>query len=75
LSEGCVAGVMRRHLVDTLPSQGYTVLEKEVVPDELVEADEIFLTNAVSGVKWVSDFRNRKFGNALSAKIFQSTIQ
>jgi branched-chain amino acid aminotransferase len=75
LSEGCVAGVMRRHLVETLPEQGYNVVEKEVVPDELAEADEIFLTNAVSGVRWVSDFRNRKFGNTLSTKIFQSTIQ
>lgn len=75
LSEGCVAGVMRRHLVNTLPEQGYNVLEKEVIPDELAEADEIFLTNAVSGLRWVSDFRDRKFGNALSTKIFQSTIQ
>jgi branched-chain amino acid aminotransferase len=74
LSEGCVAGVMRSHLLTELPLQGYTVEEKTAVADDLVDADEIFLTNAISGLRWVSDFKGKKYGNTISTKIFHSTI-
>lgn len=74
LSEGCVAGVMRSHLLSRLPEQGYTVMEKETAVDDLVEADEIFLTNAVSALRWVGEFKGKKYGNAVASKIFHSTI-
>jgi branched-chain amino acid aminotransferase len=74
LSEGCVAGVMRAHLIDTLPTQGFTVNEKTAEPDDLVNADEIFLTNAISGLRWVSDFKGKKYGNTMATKIFHATI-
>ena len=74
LTDGCVAGVMRSHLLQQLPTLGYEVEEKEADPDELTQADELFLTNAVNGVRWVSDFRGKKYGNTLSSRIFHSTI-
>jgi len=74
LSEGCVAGVMRNYLLSQLPAHGYTVSEKEVFANELMDADEIFLTNAVSGLRWVGEFKGKKFGNDTSSKIFHSTI-
>jgi branched-chain amino acid aminotransferase len=74
LSEGCVAGVMRSHLLSKLPEQGYTVVEKEAHPDELLDADEVFLTNAVSGLRWVGEFKNKKYRNDVSSKIFHLTI-
>jgi branched-chain amino acid aminotransferase len=74
LSEGCVAGVMRSHLLSGLPEQGYTVTEKETTIDDLLEADEMFLTNAVSGLRWVGEFKGKKYGNAAASKIFHSTI-
>lgn len=74
LSEGCVAGVMRNHLISRLPEMGYTVTEKELHPDELLEADEVFLTNAISGLKWVGEFKNKTYANNISSKIFQHTI-
>lgn len=74
LSEGCVAGVMRNHLLSRLPEMGFTVTEKELHPDELLEADEVFLTNAISGLKWVGEFKHKKYVNNISSKIFQFTI-
>jgi branched-chain amino acid aminotransferase len=42
LSEGCVAGVMRQYIVDTL-----AVKEQPLTVTALGEADEVFLTNAI----------------------------
>jgi branched-chain amino acid aminotransferase len=69
LSEGCVAGVMRRHLLATLPGQGFEVIEKPVLPADLETADEVFLTNALRGVQWVSTFGSRSYGYHLSRQI------
>jgi branched-chain amino acid aminotransferase len=74
LSEGCVAGVMRSYLLSQLPSQGYSVIEKETTTEDLLDADEMFLTNAVSGLRWVGEFKHKKYGNTIGSKIFHSTI-
>src|SRR5215217_1346154 len=47
LSEGCVAGVMRRAVIDFLKSSGYTVHQKGITEAELLEADHVFVTNAI----------------------------
>lgn len=74
LSEGCVAGVMRNHLLSQLPEQGYNVIEKATDVDDLLNADEMFLTNAVSGLRWVGEFKGKKYDNTLGSKIFHYTI-
>lgn len=63
LTEGCVAGVTRRHLIQLLHLNGIKITEKAISILELMHADEIFLTNSVSGVKWVSACGTRKFKN------------
>ena len=74
LSEGCVAGVMRSHLLSQLPLSGYNVVEKETSVDDLLDADEMFLTNAINGLRWVGEFKGKTYGNAIATKIFHFTI-
>jgi 4-amino-4-deoxychorismate lyase len=45
-----VAGVMRRLLIDERPGIGGVIDVRDIAVAELAHADEIFLTNAVSGV-------------------------
>ncbi|MBC7829723.1 MAG: aminotransferase class IV [Chitinophagaceae bacterium] len=71
LTEGCVAGVTRRFLLQTLPDQGYHVREKNLEISDLQQADELFLTNAVSGLRWVKEFQNKYYTNAVGAQIYQ----
>lgn len=70
LSEGCVAGVMRRHLLQILPQKGYSVEEKPLAIGDLHDADELFLTNAISGIRWVETFQNKLYTNTFSRSIF-----
>jgi branched-chain amino acid aminotransferase len=70
LSEGAVAGVMRRHLLNILPQKDYRMEEKILEIADLKEADELFLTNATFGIRWVKEFQRREFKNTLSATIY-----
>lgn len=74
LSEGCVAGVMRAHLIARLAEEGKPVTEQPVTVAGLTEADEIFLTNAIQGLRWVGNFNGRTFGNQLSSQLFNATV-
>lgn len=53
LAEGCIAGVMRRHLLQQSPLAGYTVAEEALTQEALQAADAVFLTNAIRRIKWV----------------------
>ncbi|HRN57519.1 MAG TPA: aminotransferase class IV, partial [Agriterribacter sp.] len=58
LEEGCIAGVTRRFLLQQLPAAGYRVSEQPLTTDDMLDADEIFLTNAVRGIRTVGKCRN-----------------
>ena len=66
LSDGCVAGVMRRHIINTLDS----VKEKSLESGDLLAADEVFLTNAIKKIRWVGSLGTRKYGNEQIKGIF-----
>ncbi|SFD12677.1 branched-chain amino acid aminotransferase [Chitinophaga sp. CF118] len=69
LSEGCVCGVMRKNLLKMdLP---FPVIEKPLTVEDLENADEIFLTNAIAGIRWVGMFRDSSFGNASAVIIHE----
>jgi branched-chain amino acid aminotransferase len=70
LSEGCVAGIMRRQLLALLRSHGWTVEEGQVARQQLLEADEVFLTNAIYNIRWVNRIDDVEYGNALTQKIY-----
>ncbi len=64
LSEGCVAGVMRRFVIEKLKlSSGFKVIEKPISLEDMQNADEVFLTNAIKGIRWVKQFENIDYKN------------
>lgn len=71
LSEGCIEGVMRKWLISYLKSIGYQVKETPILPFALETADEIFLTNAIRGIRWVKLFRDHQYSNSFSSTIYK----
>ena len=69
LEEGCVAGVTRRFLLQQLPAAGYTLNEQPLTPDDLLSADEVFLTNSVRGIRAVGKCRNCSYSSSLTKEI------
>jgi branched-chain amino acid aminotransferase len=74
LSEGCVAGVMRANLLARIPNDGLEVIEKETTEQDLLDADEVFLTNALNGIRWVGQFKQKTYSNAIASRLYHSTI-
>jgi len=70
LSEGCVGGVMRRFLLERLAGKGVPTGERPVTVEDLREADEIFLTNAVRGVQWVGSFLGKSYKTATARDLY-----
>lgn len=66
LAEGCIAGVMRSVILRIAMEQNIPINEAQISPQILNEADEIFLTNASGGIKWVMGFGRRRYFNEIS---------
>jgi len=73
--QGCVNGVMRRHLLEKMKDAGYSIQENPVSVSTLEEADEVFLTNAISGIRWVKQFRENVYSNNLTVEIYNRFIK
>jgi len=71
LSEGCVAGVMRRFMLEQLPAAGYTVDETPLSISDLYAADEVFLTNALHLLRSVSHCDKEQYHTHVGAEIYQ----
>jgi branched-chain amino acid aminotransferase len=70
LAEGCVAGTMRKEVLALLRQAGWQVAEAALTPEALLHADEVFVTNAIYGLRWVQRVADTEYGNALTQQIF-----
>ena len=70
LAEGCIAGVMRRNLVEKLSAAGYKLVEGKISMGDLLDADEVFLTNSIYNMRWVQSIGDTKYSNAQTQKIY-----
>jgi len=74
LSEGPVAGVMRRFLINQLKKNDYEVEEGVVSIKEMQNANEIWLTNAIYGIRWVKLFGSINYTNTLASRVFYQIL-
>ncbi len=73
-SEGCVSGVMRRYLLQCLRKENMPVEETRLEYDDVLQASEIFLTNAVYGIKWVKQLEESGYTHQLSSLLYKKMI-
>ena len=69
LEEGCLAGTMRMQIINLAIENGIKVYECSISPQNLLVADEIFLTNAIKGVTWVIGYRTKRYFNDVSIRM------
>ncbi len=68
LEDGCLNGIIRKKLMEILNKlEGYEVEESSISPFELQKADELFITNSIIGIRPITKYRKKEFGN-LTAK-------
>lgn len=70
LSDGPVDGVMRKHILLQLKKQQYEIKESSISIEHLENAAEVFLTNAIYGIRWVKQIGKAHFSNKIISNIY-----
>jgi branched-chain amino acid aminotransferase len=75
LDEGPVNGVTRKYLLEKLRTAGYSIQEGVVTREEVGQADEVFLTNAINGIRWVRQCGKNYYANQETTRIYNDFIR
>ncbi len=75
LDEGAVDGVMRRYLLTCLREAGMPVEETPIHAEEVLEAAELFLTNALIGIRWVKQLGKSEYTNQVAVTLYKRFIK
>jgi len=72
VSEGCLNGIMRKQILALAKKVAeIEVLEEIISPFDLQKADELFLTNVITGIQPISKYRKKEFKNDLAHLLVQ----
>ncbi len=71
LNQGCVEGVMRSVLLSVLSREGYSIHECSLLPEDLLDVDEVFLSNTINGVQWIKGFEHKRYYHKISSRIIE----
>jgi len=71
LNSGCINGVVRKKIISLNKFLDFEIIEKDVKKSDLINAEELFSTNVMSGLKWVSSLRDKKYNSKYSNLILE----
>ena len=72
ISEGCLNGIMRKQILAIAKKvEGIEVAEEIISPFDLQKADELFLTNVITGIQPISKYRKKEFTSNLAHLLVQ----
>jgi branched-subunit amino acid aminotransferase/4-amino-4-deoxychorismate lyase len=69
INEGCVDGVMRKKIIELAGANRIAVYEISLLQNVLLSADELFLTNAIFGIKWIVAYKQKRYFNNTAKKM------
>lgn len=75
LTEGCVNGITRNYLLEQLGEAGYTVKSGTITMKDIELADEVFLTNSITGIRWVGRCGKSQYKNPTIVEIYNRFIR
>jgi branched-chain amino acid aminotransferase len=72
LLDGCLNGVMRKQLMEIIKLlPDYTLEEASISPFELQKADELFITNVITGIQPITNYRKKSFNSEVANLLLQ----
>ncbi|WP_395047680.1 aminotransferase class IV [Flavobacterium sp.] len=62
ISEGCLNGIMRKQILTLAKTlENIEVMEAVISPFDLQKADELFITNVITGIQPITKYRKKEF--------------
>ncbi|MFN5183589.1 MAG: aminotransferase class IV [Bacteroidota bacterium] len=71
LSESCVEGVLRKQVLEIAQQNRILCYEINIPLNTMLNSDEIFLTNAIQGVRWVGEYKTKNYQNKMAIFMIQ----
>jgi len=72
LTEGCLDGIIRALILETLAANAVPFREAPLTISDLLEADEMFLCNSIRKIRAVREFQGRQYASLQSESLYQS---
>jgi branched-chain amino acid aminotransferase len=69
LEDGPIAGIMRMQVINLALDNKIKIYECTINPQNLLAADELFITNAVQGVQWIGSYRTKRYYNDMAHRV------
>jgi len=70
ITDGCLNGILRKQIIKILGQMpDYVLEETSVSPFELQKADEIFITNVITGIQPVSKYRKKEYRQEVAKEL------
>ena len=66
ISDGCVDGIMRKQIIRIAKENKNAVYEVTIAMNVLLGADELFLTNSITGIQWIAAYKGKRYFNTTS---------
>ena len=72
VSDGCLNGIMRKQVIEILKKiEGIEVKEASISPFDLQKADELFLTNVISGIQPITKYRKKEYTTEFASDVLK----
>lgn len=75
VSEGCLNGIMRKQVLTIAKTMDVEVVEEIISPFDLQKADELFVTNVITGVQPITKYRKKDFTATFAASLINQLNQ
>lgn len=70
VSEGCIGGILRKQILAIAKKiEGVEVVEEPISPFDLQKADELFITNIITGIQPITKYRKKEFKNDFAKQL------
>lgn len=72
IDEGCLNGITRKKILELANKiEGIEVVQEAISPFDLQKADELFITNIISGIQPITQYRKKGYTTKLAAQLLQ----
>ncbi|WP_333599938.1 aminotransferase class IV [Flavobacterium sp.] len=72
ISEGCLNGIMRKQIIALAKKiDNITLVEEPISPFDLQKADELFVTNVITGIQPITKYRKKEFEVSLAKQLLE----
>lgn len=72
-SDGCLNGIMRKQILSIVNKmESIEMIEKSISPFDLQKADELFISNVITGIQPITKYRKKQFSTEFAKEIVEA---